>query len=176
MQTKEKSNFHLETGLETLPTATSHQAFTSSHAPSLKRDHVGPVRVRKERRVSRRPARYRDNVHLDEDMDTLTTTEASVSVDSLASTSATTTPSGRNCIEELSYEEKYFRSRQQNNLASKRCREKRKAKYQEMGKELKILEERNKVLKDKVAKLTALRDQFKKFVNEVLFQPKCKSN
>lgn len=169
-ETKEKGNFHLEeNGHDILPTATTQQAVTAPQPPRHKRDSVGPMRIRKERRVSRRPARFRDNVHLDEDMDTLTATEASASVDSLASTSDTT-PTGRNCVEELSYEEKYIRSRQQNNLASKRCREKRKAKYQEMGEELKTLEERNNVLKDKVAKLTSLRDQFKKFVNEAFIR------
>merc|ERR1712066_23237 len=52
-------------------------------------------------------------------------------------------------LEPLGEDEKYRRMRNQNNDASKRCREKRKRKAQEMEEELKFLEERNQNLKDK---------------------------
>merc|ERR1711933_400181 len=52
-------------------------------------------------------------------------------------------------LEPLGEYEKYRRMRNQNNDASKRCREKRKRKAQEMEEELKFLEERNQNLKDK---------------------------
>merc|ERR1711950_49256 len=52
-------------------------------------------------------------------------------------------------LEPLGEDEKYRRMRNQNNDASKRCRENRKRKAQEMEEELKFLEERNQNLKDK---------------------------
>merc|ERR1712088_869048 len=52
-------------------------------------------------------------------------------------------------LEPLGEDEKYRRMRNQNNDASKRCRENRKRKAQEMEEELKFLEERNQNLKEK---------------------------
>merc|ERR1719219_2558924 len=52
-------------------------------------------------------------------------------------------------LEALGEDEKYRRMRNQNNDASKRCREKRKRKAQEMEEELTFLEERNQNLKEK---------------------------
>jgi len=52
-------------------------------------------------------------------------------------------------LEPLSEDEKYRRMRNQNNDASKRCREKRKRKAQEMEEELAFLQEKNLNLKEK---------------------------
>ena len=110
---------------------------------------------------------------MDEDIGTQVTDMVSVRhkpEETIASESAMAYTNRGNCLNDLSNEEKYIRSRKQNNLASKRCREKRKANLEKMSDELKTLEERNKVLSDKVIKLTALRDEFQKFVNNFLFQ------
>ena len=50
-------------------------------------------------------------------------------------------------------DEKYRRMRVQNNDASKRCREKRKRKHQEMEEELEFLQSKNQTLLDKVASM-----------------------
>lgn len=171
LQTEEDNGFHCEESVsDILPTVMTQQSVTAPEPAKPKRDSVGPMRVRRERRASKKPVRFR-NDHLDEDSSTLTTTELSEKLEeTLASTSDTTRTSRRNRSEELSNEEKYLKSRHQNNLASKRCREKRKAKYAQMAEELKTLEERNQVLRDKVARLTALRNDFKKFVKDHLFK------
>merc|ERR1712079_154848 len=52
-------------------------------------------------------------------------------------------------LEPLSEDEKYRRMRNQNNDASKRCREKRKRKAQEVEEELAFLQEKNLNLKEK---------------------------
>jgi len=53
-------------------------------------------------------------------------------------------------MENLTEDEKYRRMRLQNNDASKRCREKRKRKLQDMEEELIFLQDKNQSLKDKV--------------------------
>jgi len=53
-------------------------------------------------------------------------------------------------MENLTEDEKYRRMRLQNNDASKRCREKRKRKQQDMEEELIFLQDKNQSLKDKV--------------------------
>jgi len=53
-------------------------------------------------------------------------------------------------VESLTEDEKYRRMRNQNNDASKRCREKRKRKQQEMEEELEFLQDKNQKLKDTV--------------------------
>merc|ERR1712241_80449 len=53
-------------------------------------------------------------------------------------------------MENLTEDEKYRRMRLQNNDASKRCREKRKRKQQDMEEELVFLQDKNQSLKDKV--------------------------
>jgi len=53
-------------------------------------------------------------------------------------------------MENLTEDEKYRRMRLQNNDASKRCREKRKRKLQDMEEELIFLQDKNRSLKDKV--------------------------
>merc|ERR1711923_95155 len=53
-------------------------------------------------------------------------------------------------MENLTEDEKYRRMRLQNNDASKRCREKRKRKQQDMEEELIFLQNKNQSLKDKV--------------------------
>lgn len=199
-QMKEDKSFHCEENeLNILPAATVQQAAPVSKPTRPQRDSVGPVRIRRERRASRKPARFKD-VILDDicteatDVVTLRVNpeEAIASKSDIAPTrrkncckelvsvsvnpeeaiapKSDTAPTKRNCCRELSYKEKYIRSREQNNLASKRCREKRKANLEKLTQEMKTLEERNKVLTDKVAKLTALRDDFQKFVNNFLFQ------
>merc|ERR1711936_1242922 len=56
-------------------------------------------------------------------------------------------------VENLTEDEKYRRMRVQNNDASKRCREKRKRKHQEMEEELEFLQSKNQTLLDKVASM-----------------------
>merc|ERR1719189_2213386 len=56
---------------------------------------------------------------------------------------------GKVNVENLTEDEKYRRMRNQNNDASKRCREKRKRKQQEMEEELKFLQDKNQKLKEK---------------------------
>merc|ERR1712029_713543 len=53
-------------------------------------------------------------------------------------------------MENLTEDEKYRRMRLQNNDASKRCREKRKRKQQDMEEELVFLQDKNQSLKEKV--------------------------
>merc|ERR1719266_1036188 len=53
-------------------------------------------------------------------------------------------------LEPLGEDEKYRRMRNQNNDASKRCREKRKRKQQEMEEELEFLQDKNQKLKETV--------------------------
>ncbi|KAG0712000.1 hypothetical protein GWK47_019385 [Chionoecetes opilio] len=114
----------------------------------IQHDCVGPVRTRHVRRASRKPARYRENT-----MDDPATAEVTVKADLedlVASTSGTVfAPREGSEKEELSNEEKYLRGRKQNNLASKRCREKRKNNMGSMRTELSDMESRNKVLRDK---------------------------
>lgn len=154
-----------------MPTAITQQNIPPSLPPRPERNSVGPVRVRRERRCSKKPARFRDVIYLDEDMGTQVTDMVKHKPEETIASESSVAPTKRgNCLKDLSNEEKYIRSRKQNNLASKRCREKRKANLGKMLDELKTLEERNKVLSEKVVKLTALRDDFQKFVNNFLFQ------
>lgn len=166
LQVKEENKFHHEGDAPQFAVPTP-----LIQPPRIQSDNVGPVRTKRTRRVSRKPARYRGIQSLDDEPTTTKVTVMAELEDVVASTSGTT-PTRRKGSgkEELSNEEKYLRNRSQNNLASKRCREKRKENLLKMSVELDELERRNKVLQAKVAELTVLRDNFKEFVNKFLFQ------
>ena len=144
---------------------------TETLPPRIQNDCVGPVQTRQTRRNCKKPARYRVTQSLDNEAATTEVTLKTNSEDLVASTSCTTYKRKREVdVKELSYAQKHIRSRMQNNLASKRSREKRKEKFENMTVELCELTKRNKDLQDKVAELTSLRDNFKEFVNKFLFQ------
>lgn len=138
--------------------------------PSTRSDCVGPVRTRRVRRASRKPVRYRETASLDDPIPLSTgrPTMRAEQEDLMIPTSGTT--SARKVHEKLSREEKYLKSRKQNNASSKRCRQKRRENFEMMKLQLPELEKKNRVLQDKVKRLTTLRDNFKDFVNNFLFQ------
>merc|ERR1719336_467850 len=57
------------------------------------------------------------------------------------------------CQEDLREDEKYRKMRNQNNEASRKCRQKRKLKQQEMEEECEVLQQRNEFLKLRVQEM-----------------------
>ncbi|XP_042223996.1 uncharacterized protein LOC121867919 [Homarus americanus] len=174
----------------------------SSGAAGVAHSNISTVRVTRQRRSSKRPARFRDTVPLDDCLttDLLGLDLTQESLEPLASTSGyTTSPRKRKkseALEEplastsgyttspkrtrqsntcLSEEEKYRRIRVLNNEASKKCRQKRKESMKDMEGTVVLLEEKNKKLKAKEAALTRLRDRFQSLVHET-FTKRLKSN
>ncbi|XP_045101668.1 uncharacterized protein LOC123498544 isoform X2 [Portunus trituberculatus] len=162
-EVKKESQVHYTGELSTLSVPTTMVQPTRNQE-----DFVGPVRTRQTRRSSRNLVRYKIK-YLDDE-----SSAAEIAVNTefknlVGSTSSSTQSSDQDDVRELTGEEKYKRNREQNNAASKRCREKRKEKLENMKLELIELEKKNEGLKDKVKRLTSLRDDFKKFVYGVLF-------
>ncbi|KAK8377523.1 hypothetical protein O3P69_013867 [Scylla paramamosain] len=160
---KKESQDHCKGKLPTLAVSTTITQPTRNQG-----DSVGPVRTRQTRRSSRKSVGCKMNC-LDDESTTAEVTVNKELKDLVASTSSTTRRTDQD-FRTMTGEEKYKRNREQNNLASKRCREKRKEKFKNMEIELVELETINKALKDKVERLTLLRDEFKKFVNKFLFE------
>lgn len=142
---------------------------TATQPSRSQHDSVGPVRTSQTRRSSRKRVRSRMN-YWDEESTTAEVTVNTELKDLMASTSSTTHRTDQDDPRKLSGEEKYKRNREQNNKASKKCRERRKEKFKNMENDLVELEMKNKALKDKLERLTLLRDDFKKFVSKVLFE------
>jgi len=150
--------------------------------------NVGPLRAR-QRRAIRKPYRLRDDdvILLDDDVsihpitdpvpsyDTPSvpsTSNSSVNLKSSYKEEIPSTSSGRQqgCRQPargLTDEEKYRRTRKLNNLASKRCRDKRKGKLSELEVEEQQLREVNEDLKQKVAVLTARKEKMKALMEKV---------
>lgn len=154
--------------LTTCPTPT----ISTRVAPSLRSvvpdatSAIGPMRVKRQRRSSRKPVRFRDTVTLD---DPVTARDLSILVEypeELTSGYTTTCKKDRLFQRQLTDREKYHRIRVLNNEASKRCREKRKKTMKETEEEMFMLEQRNRDLKEKEAALRKLRDKVQTFVNE----------
>lgn len=87
--------------------------------------------------------------------------------EAVPSTSSGRRRGGRQHMKEMTDEQKYRRTRQLNNEASKRCREKRKTKLSGLEREELSLLEKNEKLKEDLALLTARRDKLKKMVDMV---------
>ncbi|KAK4313868.1 hypothetical protein Pmani_014802 [Petrolisthes manimaculis] len=85
----------------------------------------------------------------------------------VASTSSGRRRGGRQSSIGLTDQEKYRRTRLLNNIASKRCREKRKTKLGSLEEEENDLRKRNTDLKQRVALLSAKRDKMKALVDMV---------
>jgi len=80
-------------------------------------------------------------------------------------------------MENLTEDEKYRRMRLQNNDASKRCREKRKRKLQDMEEELIFLQDKNQSLKDKVEFMEReVRAMKRRLLDDVRLKKKVKFN
>nr|XP_045620969.1 uncharacterized protein LOC123772086 isoform X1 [Procambarus clarkii] len=128
---------------------------------------VGPIRGTRQRRNSRKPLRFRDTVPCD-DLGITQEMELPVASPSepVATISGHTTRHGRRSLLELTEQEKYQRIRELNNMASKKCRQKRKATVKEMEEQLVTLKARNDQLKKKEANLRKLRDKVQMFVND----------
>ncbi|KAK7076436.1 hypothetical protein SK128_001494 [Halocaridina rubra] len=75
-----------------------------------------------------------------------------------------------NSAKDLTEEEKYHRIRNLNNLASKRCRQKRKASLKQMEKQLDELQEKNENLRRKHDALLKLKERLQPFVYKVIAQ------
>ncbi|KAK8745728.1 hypothetical protein OTU49_000346 [Cherax quadricarinatus] len=136
---------------------------------------IGPVRVTRQRRNSRKPLRFRDTISCDDPGIALDLEIPVIPEEPLATTSGYTTKRGRKALADLTEEEKYHRIRTLNNMASKRCRQKRKATIKEMEEELIVLTKRNQELKEKELKMIALKEKVQAFVNR-FFQQKLALN
>lgn len=182
------------TAIQNVVTCPDFQLSLQSSQPSTSVEHLPQSRVGRPRRPIKKPLRLQDailleessiqiieegpvrahiadsnarlaspghasNTHSGEDNNPVAMPEA------VPSTSSGRRRGGRQST--MTGEQKYLRTRQLNNEASKRCREKRKINLSLLEQEELCLLQKNEKLKEKVALLTQRRNKMKKLVDMV---------
>ncbi|KAK3881113.1 hypothetical protein Pcinc_014402 [Petrolisthes cinctipes] len=164
--------------------AQSSQPSTSVKHPP--RTGLNPVKVKRLRRSIKKPLRLQDSILDEASLETDGERVAGIhmvdsnplhhspghelntnQVEPVASTSSGRRRGARQSSIGLTDQEKYRRTRLLNNIASKRCREKRKTKLSSLEEEETDLRKRNTDLKQQVALLSVKRDKMKALVGMV---------